>query len=241
MRATTQNRTTVCALAAVGVKHLAVVCTWMAIFLSVHETAYAQQNSGSCGSLQNGVGPYDYRTDQQQLEIVYRHHFTPIVESIIRGATNETAGPDIDYTLRAAPNHARALLAMMRLGEKEKIQQPRGSRYTVECWFDRAIRFRPDDNVVRMIYATFLAKNGRAPLAVEQLDRVAATAGDNAFTHYNAGLVYFDIKVYDKAVAQAHKAMALGLPRTELADQLKTAGKWVEPVAEMPAANAEQK
>jgi len=238
---TTQNNAAQRAPAGAALKHLALVCDCLAFFVSPHETASAQQNPSICGSLQNGYGPFDYRTDQKLLEVVYQHHFTPIVESLIRGATSSAAGPDIDYTLRAAPNHAGALLAMMRLGEKEKTTKPNGSNYTVACWFDRAIRFRPDDNVVRMIYATYLAKNGRTPNAIEQLDRVAAAAGDNPFTHYNAGLVYFDIKEYDKALSQAHKAMALGLPRTELSDQLKAAGKWVDPVTEIPPASAEPK
>jgi len=197
-------------------------------------------NISSCGALfgPGQYGPYDFRTDKEKLPIVLGAHFTPEVEALIRGRTNRAPGGDIDYTLRAIPNHPNALMAMMRLGEKEKTSQPSGSRYPVECWFDRAIRFRPDDNVVRMIYATFLAKNGRAPQVLEQLERVTATAGENAFTHYNAGLIYSDIKNYNKALVQAHRALALGFPRTELADQLKAAGKWVEPEARRDGLNA---
>lgn len=193
--------------------------------------------NSSCGTLfsPGQYGPYDYRTDKDKLPIVLGAHFTPEVESLIRGKTSTTPGGDIDYTLRAIPNHPNALIAMMRLAEKEKTQQPRGSRYTVECWFDRALQFRSDDNVVRMIYATFLQKTGRTPLALEQLDRVTAGAGDNAFTHYNAGLIYLDLKDYAKALIQAHRAQALGLPRTELADQLKAAGKWAAPSGDDPS------
>ena len=211
--------------------------------LGVPISAQAQPvNNPSCGTLfsPGQYGPYDFRTDKAMLPIVLGAHFTPEVESLIRGKSSGTPGDDIDYTLRAIPNHPNALVAMMRLGEKEKTPQPRGSRYTVECWFDRALQFRPDDNVARMIYATFLIKNGSMPQAVDQLDRVTATAGDNAFTHYNAGLIYFNIKDFDKALSQAHKALALGLPRTELADKLKTAGKWTEPTAADPS-SAEKK
>ena len=200
--------------------------------LSIPALAQAQSaNNSGCGALfgPGQYGPYDFRTDKDKLPIVLGAHFTPEVEALIRGKTSTTPGADIDYTLRAIPNHPNALLAMIRLGEKEKNPQPRGSRYPVECWFDRALKFRPDDNVVRMIYATFLAKSGRVPQVLEQLERATATAGDNAFTHYNAGLIYVDIKDYDKALVQAHRALALGFPRTELADQLKAVGKWTEP------------
>ena len=214
-----------------------------AALLGIPTLAQAQSaNSSGCGALFSAgqYGPYDFRTDKDKLPIVLGAHFTPEVESLIRGKSSGTPGGDIDYTLRAIPNYPNALIAMMRLAEKEKKPQPNGSHYTVECWFERALKFRPDDNVARMIYATFLAKDGRTPQALEQLDRVTATAGDNAFTHYNAGLIYFNIKDFDKALSQAHKALALGLPRTELADQLKTAGKWTEPTASDPS-SAEKK
>lgn len=131
----------------------------------------------------------------------------------------------------------------MRYGEKKATQRPAGLRYDVECYFERAIRFRSDDPIVRMIYATYLTKNNRAPEAVAQLEQATRIASDNAFTHYNIGLVYLDLKVYDKALTQAHRAMGLGFERTELRDQLKKAGHWQEPVAgavEIPATSSSE-
>jgi hypothetical protein len=190
----------------------------------------AQQGESSCGPLANHYGPYDYRTETgEPSRLVNGAHFLPFVESLIRGKTDITPGHDIDYTLRAFPNHHRALLAMMRLGEKEKRQNPVGSSYTVECWFDRAIRFRPDDTTVRMIFAGYLAKNNRPNEARNQLEYATNLAKDNPFTHYNIGLVYFDMKAYDKALAQAHMAIALGFTRPELPNRLKEAGQWKDP------------
>lgn len=118
---------------------------------------------------------------------------------------------------------------MMRLAEKEKDPKPYGSRYTVECWFDRAIRFRPDDQVVRMIYTTYLNKHNRKPEAMQQLDIVLNAAKDNAFTYQNVGLLRVDLGEYDKALVQAHKAIELGLNRPDLRQKLQNVGKWVEP------------
>ena len=189
-------------------------------------------NISSCGALFSSgqYGPYDFRTDKQQLPIVLGAHFTPEVEALIRGTTSRTPGGDIDYTLRSIPNHPNALMAMMRLAEKEKTLKPSGSRYPVECWFDRAIRFRPDDTMVRMIYTNFLTKNNRKPEAMQQLDIVLNAAKDNAFTHQNIGLLYADLGEYQRALVQAHKAMELGLNRPELKEKLQTVGKWAEPV-----------
>lgn len=196
-----------------------------------------------CGGLSNGDnGPFDFRNERHKIYAGETAHFTRDVETLRRGSTS-TVGADIDYLLHMYPNHPRALVAMMGWGEKIKTLQPHDTRHSIECYFERALRFRPDDNVVRMLYALFLSKNARHPEAIQQLDRVSAAAGDNAFTHYNAGLLYFDIKQYDKSAERARAAMALGFARPELIDKLKAMGKWVEPVAESatpapPAASA---
>lgn len=207
----------------------------LSLTVVTHTFAMAQTGGGACGDLANGYGPYDARTDQDKLPIVLDAHFTRPVESLSRGNTSHKPGPDIDYTLRAIPNHPRALIAMMRLGVKEKTQQPSGSRYTVECWFDRAIRFRPKDRIVRIIYSTYLKDNGRVADATKQLEVATLLAEDNAFSHYNIGLHYFDLKNYDKALERAHTAMALGFPKTVLKDQLSSVGKWVDPTPQAAA------
>ena len=202
-------------------------------------TARAQTGSQACGSLQNHYGPYDYRTDKPKLPIVDSAHFTAAVEALIRGSTTSIGpGADLNYTLTAFPNHHRALMSVMRYGEKLKWAQPRDLPLSVECYFDRALRFRPDDGVARMIYASFLSKTKRDAEAAKQLELVAAAGQDNAFTYYNVGLIYFDMKNYEKSLVNAHKAYGLGFGSPELRDQLKGAGKWVEP--ELPAVQPEK-
>lgn len=197
----------------------------------------AQGASSICGQLQNAYGPYDYRTDRDKLPMVESAHFTAEVEALVRSVTGYIGG-DIDYTLRAFPNHPRALLAMMRYGERTKSAQPPNAKFTVDCYFQRAVRFKPDDTTARMLFATYLHKNGRNAEANQQMEQTLALAGDNAFTRYNAGLVFLDMKNYEKALQQAHIAYELGFTRPELRQALKTAGKWVEPpagAASMPA------
>lgn len=210
------------------------------IFIFFSQIALAQLGEAECGPLKNGYGPYDYRTSKGQiLNTVEDFHFTPKVEMLLKADTGYL-GADIDYTLRAFPNHHRALMATMRYGEKTKSAKPPNMRYSVECYFDRAIRFRPDDAIPRMIYSMYLAKNGRTPEAIQQLD-IAATGAEgkeNPFTHFNLGLNYFDLKEYEKSEIQAHKAYDLGFPQTILKDKLKGVNKWTEPAAEVPAASA---
>ena len=88
----------------------------------------------------------------------------------------------------------------------------------------------------------FLAKKQRPIEVDQQLAIVTNAAGDNGLTHYNAGLVYFDAKLYDKALVQAHKAMAYGYTQSALRDQLRSVNQWTEPQtlikdASAPASN----
>lgn len=205
--------------------------------------AYAQGpalGAAACGGFpRSDNGPHDYRVVRdKRLHIVEQYHFTPSVETLTRGSSSAEIGGDLNFTLRAFPNHHRALLAMVRLTERLRNDQPPGSHYTVECWLDRAVRFAPDDTVARMIYANFLHKRGRTDDALVQMDRVAAIAGDSAFTHYNAGLILVEMKQYERALAHAHKAYALGFQRPDLRDKLQSLGQWKEPSEVRPIAAA---
>lgn len=156
------------------------------------------------------------------------YHFLPRVESLISGMSG-SLGADIDYTLRAFPNHHRALISMMNLGAKLKNPMPPGAQFSVECYFKRALQFRPDDTIARMIYAKFLATDGRKPEAIRQLEFVVQAAKENGFSQYNAGLIYFEMGEFDKALLQAHRALSLGFERPGgLKQQLQKAGKWVD-------------
>jgi tetratricopeptide (TPR) repeat protein len=81
-----------------------------------------------------------------------------------------------------------------------------------------------------MVYAQYLSKNKRLAEAFSQLEQASTSSPGNPFTQYNVGLVYFDLKDYERALLQAHKALELGLLRTELRDQLQSVGKWTDPV-----------
>ena len=67
------------------------------------------------------------------------------------------------------------------------------------------------------------------PRRARKLELVKKADPDNPFTQYNVELIYLDMKNYDKALEQAHKAYELGFGRTELRDRLKSAGRWKDP------------
>lgn len=192
-----------------------------------------------CGQLANGYGPYDYRTDKKELPVVEFHHLTAPVLNLVSGQTGMYPGGDLDYTLRAFPNHPTALMAMIRYGEKTRSDRPKGARYSVECYLYRAWRFREDDPTVRMIYATYLAKHRRGEEALTHLEDARTMGEDSANFDYNIGLVYFDLKNYDKALFYAHQAYSKGFPLPGLREKLKKAGKWTEPIKVEETVNAD--
>lgn len=179
-----------------------------------------------CGDLKNAYGPIDYRVaTPDQLELVETRHFTGNVESLKSGERGYLAG-DIDYTLRAFPNHPRALMSMMKLSLRDKTLQPPGAKYSVTCYFERAERFQPDDPVVKMLFGIYLSKTGHADEALKKFQEAERLGGDNANVLYNLGLEYFNLKRYDEALDFAHKAYARGFPLPGLRDMLKRAGRW---------------
>jgi len=189
----------------------------------------AQATPGiGCGDLHNAFGPFDYRTiPALPKDLVERAHFTLQVETLAAGKSGYL-GADIDYTLRAIPNHPRALLSMERLGMRDKTDFPRGAHYPVPCYFDRAIRFVPDDPMPHLIYAIYLKDHNKRAEAVAQLDTATSLKGDgdNADFAYDAGLLYFDLGEKDKALKYAHRAYDLGAQLPGLKAKLQAAGAW---------------
>lgn len=221
-------------------KHLRslLISAFAGLTLVVSSGTTRAQDEHACGSLHTHYGPFDFRrTTPLNREIVERAHFDRGVETLTRGLTGPFGG-DIWYTLAAYPNHPRALQAMERLAQKEKKDPPTNSRYTVECLYERAIRFQKDDHVVRMLYANFLFKRGDTERALKQMDYVVSTTPEDPLAQFNAGMLYIDMKTYDKGLEQAHKVMAMGFTRRELKDRLTAVGRWVEPAAPAQAADA---
>lgn len=186
-----------------------------------------------CGPLTNHFGPFDYYTaPPADRRLVERPHFPPQVEQLRKGNTGPL-GQDISYTLSVFPNHPRALFSMSKLAIREKTNKPRDSTYSIDCWFDRAIRFRPNDSNVRMIYGIYLQTTGKSKEAAQQFNKSAEFGGDNGNLFYNLGLSYFDLKDYEKALEYAHRAHYLGFQLPGLKNKLVRVGKWREPTIEV--------
>lgn len=198
------------------------------VFFLAPPVAIAAQKLPYCGELKNGYGPFDYMERynlKSKLDVVEEYHFTPRVEDLVGGESGYLGG-DLDYTLRAWPNHHRALVSLFKYSIREKSTQILGLKWPVECYFDRAIRMNAKDAQVRSIYSAFLSHHNRNREALEQLEVAANLEPDNATILYNLGLLYFKQKNYEKARHYAKQAYALDFPLSGLKNKLIRAGKW---------------
>jgi len=197
------------------------------------QTQAQTSTESSCGDpFRNHFGPWDYRTARKQdIDIVERNHFTPGIETLTKPVNtmmNDMA-QDVAYTLGVFPNHHRALLVMVRLAEKYRTDPPAGTKITINCWFDRAVRFRPEDTVVRSIYAQYLGKQRRKDEAIQHLNFALQLSNENPISQYTIGTVFLELGEFDRALSLAHKSRAMGVQWPELEISLRASGHWKDP------------
>lgn len=198
--------------------------TLMFALVLLHGAAVAATD---CPPFNNTITGGDYTNPEhrQKLDVVERFHFTPQVERLEKGQSGYL-GDDIGYTLDHFANHHRALSALARLALREKTSRPKGAKYSIECYFDRAIRFRPDDAKVRAILGGYLLALNQEDAALTQLEEAARLEPRNAMNQYNLGLAYMRKKNFDKARQAARLAYELGAPLPGLKNKLIAAGQW---------------
>jgi tetratricopeptide (TPR) repeat protein len=183
-------------------------------------------NEDECGPLQNAFGPFDYRTAPvSTLKVVEDYHFTPKVERLVAGESGEIDG-DLDYTLRAFPNHHRALLTLAKFSLQKKTAKLANMRYRVPCWFERGMRYAPTDGEVYAVYGYYMTRLGKNEEALEALQRAIELGSDSGNNYYNLGLVQVSLKKYDEAVASAKIARERGFMLPGLKKKLQGLGRW---------------
>ena len=201
--------------------------------------------SPPCGDIVASFGPFDFRDPavrqgglSSPLYLVESAHLTANVENLVKGGNTGSLLGDISYTLRAFPNHPRALYTISRYERQQiKNSQSKGETYippinslgwpeSTECFFDRAIRWRPDDPSVRLVYGIHLHLSGRLNEALQQYQLSEKLQLKSADLNYNMGLLYFDLKKYDLSKQYAQKAYQLGYPLPGLRKKLASVGQW---------------
>lgn len=194
-------------------------------------------NEYDCGSLKNAYGPFDYTNPQnvaRDIPIVEREHFNTDVQQLRRGQSSVNLMGDLDYVLRAVPNHHPALDAVARY----QLHGGNMSGFrTADCYFDRALRFKPDDGAVYLIYGIYLHRKKNYQAALEQYQTAIRLMPDSADAHYNLGLLYVALNQLGPARDEAERAYALGYPLPGLRQRLIRLGAWKDSTANAAAPN----
>lgn len=223
---------------AFGRRLATLMLTGLALTLATPTPGHAEELPPDCGEFTNSYGPFDYTNPDHfahKLSIVEKFHFRPEQE-LSTYKPNSKVKVDFGYTLRAFPNHHRALMALARW---LKLHKPEDwtSEMRPECYFYRAVAWRPRDAVSRMIFGYYLHQNQRLNEAEAQYRMAVQIQPDYAEGHYNLGLLLADQKRWPESLAEAHRAYELKYPLPGLKNRLIAAKVWTEPapIAKTPA------
>ncbi|SFF95077.1 tetratricopeptide repeat protein [Neptunomonas qingdaonensis] len=183
-----------------------------------------------CKGKDTTFGPFDYRYRDrvpEAISMVEGAHFNAKVENLKEGAKHKyNLYGDIDYTLRAFPNHARALYTVIRFrtldgpyNKKQLLLQP-------ECYLNRAIGFTPNDPTIYSLYGIYLHKLDKYDEALEKYLHAEELAPNDIQTKYNIGLLLCDMKKYNEAKKYAIDVYNKNYPFKGLKNRLISAGFW---------------
>lgn len=182
----------------------------------------------------NKYGPFDYRAaGLADRELVEGAHFSLEYQAYLQGkkkssrhANELPPAAGFGYTLWAFPNHPQALAAMEDLSIRYKAETLPGALIRVHCFFQRAVRFTPDDALIRAIYGYYYARRGKTVEARRQLEKAEALDAVNIDTYVYVSFAYLEMKDYEKSVAAAKRAYELGFALPGLRNRLQRLGKW---------------
>jgi tetratricopeptide (TPR) repeat protein len=192
-------------------------------------------------NLSNSVGPWDYydsinnvrngENPMGNIKRVTNVHLTPGMLRLEKRASGTFSG-DIDYTLRAIPNHPAGLDLASRL--EKRLSQPGAEltnllkyerpKHTAECYFKRAIALAPNRSYTYVVYGIHLHRFGKYEDASKAYAQALALGSDTIETNYNYGLSLVKSGRFAEAEQQAKIAYQGGFPLPGLRNMLQQQG-----------------
>lgn len=184
-------------------------------------------------------GPYDYykasnhkvgvdnRKNQSRITIVTTYHLTDSVINLTKGRTGYNLRGDLDYTLRALPNHPVALDTVSRFEQKRKLfpgyaKKQAAMFYKADCYFQRAINvYGTKQPQTWMLWGMHKHRQGQYEEAINKYQKALKEGNDTPDLYYNMGLTYYKLGKYEEAKKYADKAYKKGYPLPGLKRLLK--------------------
>ncbi len=202
---------------------------WSDMGLALGWTGFDIKGAPCTGNGQ-GYGPFDYTNADHRnnkLKVVEDYHFTREVEQLKGGKSGYIAG-DLDYTLRAFPNHHRALYAIYRYATIPSVKKKKPTVSPPECYFQRAIAFKSGDPVVHTLYGRYLLKKKRLDLARTEFVKALKIKPSYTSARYYLGITLFKQGDMAEAQKQANYVYKGGYKGQRLRKMLEEAGYPVE-------------
>jgi len=166
-------------------------------------------------------GPFDYydiaNTPHDALRYVEMEHFGPVTEQHRHSGDFCWYFDDLDYTLRAFPNHPGALQAVATFLEShqpckkntptpgtrsnhaspiELMKQIEGSdwqRVTAQGYFERAVKFRPKRMETYLLYGRYLRHEKKYDEALKVLEHARSLTPESEAVNLELAVLYFDL------------------------------------------------
>jgi tetratricopeptide (TPR) repeat protein len=210
----------------------------MALLVAGSAQAVGYNDIQPCEPLNPDGQYHDINAAQDQVlrGTVERNHFTKPVATLQHGQTAPLPR-DIAFVLRYFPNHYLALNAMGRWQLMNKLDpgDAESPVWTADCYFKRAIDFRPGDYKLHMLYGIYLHAAKRSEEAWQEYALAEQNGADTAEFYYNRGLLAVDMGKLEQAQADADRAYSMGAPlpglRTKLARAQKEAAQGKKPLS----------
>ncbi len=215
-------------------------CTAVLALLMV-STGFAGEHD--CGPLKNfnDFGPFDYQAPENRVSTgadpmgrikrVENVHFQDEMKLInLKQFSIDRLSGEFTYTLRIFPNHPEALHALSKLERVAGGKLPQTAltvftpKISADCFFDRAIRFRPEDKAVHLVYGMHLHQRRNFKEALVAYEKAEALGEESTYLSYNLGLLHTDLKNWEKAAAYARKAYGKGATFPGLRERIEKAG-----------------
>ena len=108
-----------------------------------------------------------------------------------------------------------------------KVPRPANATYApIECYFQKAIAFSPNDYRVMQLYSNYLTKKNHPKMAESVYKRALKINNAPLDINYALGILYVEMNELDKAVEQAKIVYDRGFKKTKLARKLKKVNRW---------------
>jgi tetratricopeptide (TPR) repeat protein len=234
------------------------ISKWIALVLVVGNSfAWA----GLCAADANygQFGPYDYyKPPAGALQLVERAHMGAVIASDRHQGNWCAYYGNLDYTLRAIPNHPKALVLMAEyldvrapcsnnnalssssgkspLELAAAIEAGSWHERTADYYFQKGIGYKPKDAPkstvdyaeTRVLYGKYLYSHGRPEDAMNQFKEAIKREPRSAEAHYYLGLILFEKNDTEAAKQHIQTGYKIGQPPAELKQKLISIGQWRE-------------